>query len=59
MLLAVETGNGSLGFFIAGHFDEPKTLASAGVAVVDDLGGNNLPVRTKQLFQFRAVDLIA
>src|SRR5215210_5163879 len=51
VLLAVERGDGRLGLVIVRHFDEPEALAAAGVPVVDDLGGDDLPVLTKQLFQ--------
>jgi hypothetical protein len=44
VLLAVEGCNGSLRFLVVGHFDESETFAPAGVPIVDDLGGNHLPV---------------
>ena len=59
MLLAIQGGDGRLGLVVVGHLDEAEALAAAGVPVVDDLGGNDLPVLTKQLFQLRAIDLVA
>jgi len=59
VLLAVERGNGGLGFGVVGHFNEAKTFAAAGVAIVDDLRAFDLAVRGKQLFQGRAIDLVA
>jgi hypothetical protein len=44
VLLAIESGNGSFGFLVGAHFDESEAFASAGVAIVDDLGGDDLPV---------------
>jgi hypothetical protein len=59
VLLSIQGGDGGLGFFIGAHFDEPEALASAGVAVVDDLRRHDGPVLTEQLLEFRAIDLIA
>lgn len=39
VLLAVEGLNGSIGFAVVRHFDEPKALAAARVPIIDDLGG--------------------
>jgi hypothetical protein len=49
VLLPVEGGDGGVGFGVVRHLDEPEALAAAGVPVVDDLGGYNLPVLRKQL----------
>src|SRR4051812_46528117 len=49
VLLAVEGGDGRICLGVVGHFDEPEALAAAGVSVVDDLGGHDLPVLGKQL----------
>ena len=59
MLLAVQSGDRSLGFLVAGHFHEPETLAAAGVSIIDNLSGHNLAMGTKQLFEFRAIHLVA
>jgi hypothetical protein len=59
VLLAVECGNCRLGFAVAGHFDKPKPLAAARVAIVDDLGRNHRTVSREQLFQGRAVNIVA
>jgi hypothetical protein len=59
MLLAVERGNRRVRFGVAGHLDEAKALAATGVAVIDDLRRHHLAVLAKQLFQLRAIDVIA
>jgi len=59
VLLAVERGNRRRGFLVRGHFDKSEAFASAGVAIVDDLGGDDLPVCSEQLFEFRAIDGVA
>src|SRR5437588_7512714 len=59
VLLAVEGGDGRLRLVIVGHLDEPESLAAAGVAVVDDLSREHLAVLAEQLFQFRAIDVVA
>jgi hypothetical protein len=59
VLLAVQGCDRRLGFLIGTHFDEPEPLGSAGVSVVDDLGGNNRAVLAKKLFELRAIDLVA
>src|SRR5438552_1983480 len=50
-LLAVEGGDGGLGFLVAAHFHEPEPLGSAGVAVHNDLGRLHGPVRREHLFE--------
>jgi hypothetical protein len=59
MLLAVQGGDRRLGFLIGAHFDKAEALAAAGVAVVDDLRGDDSPVLTEQLLELRAINLIA
>jgi hypothetical protein len=59
MFLAVESGHRSGRLIITAHLDEAEAFASTGVAIVDDLGGYHRAVLTKQLLEFRAVDLIA
>jgi hypothetical protein len=51
VLLAVHSGNGRLGFFIASHFDKAETFASAGVAIHDDFGTLHGAILTKDLVQ--------
>jgi hypothetical protein len=55
MFLAVESGDSGLRLVIGSHFDEPKTLATAGVPIVDDLGRHNLAMLAKQLLELRAI----
>jgi hypothetical protein len=59
VLLAIKAGDRRVGFAVIGHFDKAKTLAPAGVTIVDDLRRQHLPVLGKELFQFRAVHLVA
>jgi hypothetical protein len=59
MLSAVQGGDGRLGLGVAGHLDESESLAPASIAVVDDLGRNNLPMSREQLFQHRAINVVA
>jgi hypothetical protein len=59
MLLTVQGCDRRLGFLIGPHFDEPESLGSAGVTVVDDLGRDNRAVLAKQLLELRAIDLVA
>jgi hypothetical protein len=59
VLLTVQGCDRRLGFLIGPHFDEPEPLGSAGVTVVDDLGGDNRAVLAKQLLELRAIDLVA
>lgn len=59
VLLTIERADGGLGFFVSAHFDETEAFGASGVAVVNDLSRDDGPVLTKQLFQFRAVYLIA
>jgi hypothetical protein len=51
VLGAVDAGNRRLGFGIASHFNKAKALASARVAVVDDLGALHRPELRKHLIQ--------
>jgi hypothetical protein len=51
VLLAIKPGDRRLGLFIGAHLDETESLAAAGVAVVDDLGGNDLAVCSEQLLE--------
>src|SRR5947209_5341436 len=55
VLLAVERRDGGVGLGVIGHLHEPEALALAGVPVVDDLGGNHLPVLSEHLLQLRAI----
>jgi hypothetical protein len=59
VLLAVQGRDGCLRLLVRGHFDESETFAPAGVPIVDDLSGNHLSVSAEQLFEFRAVHLVA
>jgi hypothetical protein len=59
VLLAVQSGNRRLSFLVAGHFHEPETLAAAGVSIIDNLSGHHLAMGAKQLFEFRAIHLVA
>jgi hypothetical protein len=59
MFLAVERADRRLGFLIGAHLDEAESFGSAGVAIVDDLGGDYRPMLSKQLLEFRAIDLVA
>jgi hypothetical protein len=59
MFLAVDSGNRRLRFSIAAHFDKTKALASAGVTISDDLSALHGAVRSKELFQSGAIDVVA
>jgi len=59
VLLPVQGGNRGVCFAIVGHLHEPEALASARVAVVNDLGGKHLPVLAEQLFELGAIHLVA
>jgi hypothetical protein len=59
MFLAVDSRDGCLRFSIGAHFDETEALASAGVAVCDDLSALHGAVRSKELFQSGAIDVVA
>jgi hypothetical protein len=59
MLLAVEGGDCRFGFLVGAHFDEAEAFGSAGVAIVNDLSGDDLAVGREQLFEFRAVGRVA
>ena len=59
MFLAVDSRDGCLRFGIGAHFDETEALASAGVAVSDDLSALHGAVRSKELFQSGAIDVVA
>jgi hypothetical protein len=58
VLHTIQCRDGCRRFTIAGHFDKTETFAAAGIAIVDDLSGNNLPVSSEQLFKFRTVDIV-
>jgi hypothetical protein len=58
VLLAIEGSDRGLGLVVVAHFDEPETLAAAGVPVVDDLGGCDRPICAEELFQLGAVNTI-
>src|ERR1043166_6394054 len=59
VLLAVERRDGRLGLGVATHLDEAESLASAGVAIGDDLRALHRAVRGEQRFQCRAIDVVA
>ena len=59
MFLAIKTSDCGLSFLIGRHLDEPKSLAAAGVPVVDDLGRYHLPVRGEQLLELGTGDVVA
>jgi hypothetical protein len=59
VVLTVQRCDRRLRFFVSSHFDETETLASTGVAIINDLRRDDLAVLAKQLFQLRAIDLIA
>jgi hypothetical protein len=59
VLVAVERLNGGFSLGIIGHFDKSEAFASAGVAVIDDLCGNDLSVCREQSLEFRAVNRVA
>jgi hypothetical protein len=58
VLNAVQGGNRRGGFAVGGHFNKPETFASTGVAIVDDLRGNHLPMSGKELLESRAVQVV-
>jgi hypothetical protein len=51
MLLFVEPLNCRLGFGVAAHFHETKTLAASGFAILNHLGTFNGAILAEQLFQ--------
>jgi hypothetical protein len=59
MFLAVEGRDRCLSFIFTAHFDEPEPLASAGVPISDDLSAFDSSMRSKQLFESRAIDIVA
>jgi hypothetical protein len=59
VLLAVERRDRGLGFVVAAHLHKTETFASAGVAVVDDLGRHDGAVLAEQLLEFRAINAVA
>src|SRR5256885_1410163 len=59
LFLAVERGDRGLRFLVRAHLHKPKALAAAGVAVCDHFSGLNLAMRTEQLLELRAVDVVA
>src|SRR5258708_5353269 len=59
VLLPVQGRNGGLSFGIAAHLDKAKALASAGVAIVDDLRALDSAMRAEELFECRAIDIVA
>jgi len=59
VLLPIEGCNRGFRLIIVRHFDEPKTLAPTGIPIIDHLGRQDLPVRPKQLLEFRAIHLVA
>jgi hypothetical protein len=58
VLLTIQRGDRRLGFFIRRHFDESKTLASAGLAVRNDLRRRDIAVLTEQLGQICVTALV-
>jgi hypothetical protein len=58
MLKTIQGGDCRSGFVVAGHFNKAESFAATGVAIVDDLSGNNLAMSGKQLLEFRAVDIV-
>src|SRR5690606_17676632 len=54
MLLFVQGVDGFLGRVVVGHFNKPEAFASAGVAILDDLGTLHGSKLGKHLLQARA-----
>jgi hypothetical protein len=59
VLLTIQGRNRGRGLLIRGHFDKSKSFAAPGVTIIDDLCRNHLAMRSKQLFEFRAIDTVA
>jgi hypothetical protein len=59
VLLFVERCDCRLGFEFVFHFDKPKTLAAAGISIINDLRAIHDSVCGEQLLQFRAVHFVA
>ena len=59
MPLAVQGGDGRLGFLIGTHLHETETLAAAGLAVGDDFRLLDLAMLGEQLLEVRAGHAIA
>src|SRR5262249_7350606 len=59
VLLAVEGRDRGFRLGVTAHLDEPETLAPPGLPVGDDLGALDRAVLREELFQLRAIDLIA
>jgi hypothetical protein len=58
LLGSVQTADGRLRFFVAGHLNETETFALAAVAVFDHLSTNNCPELREQLLQIRATHAV-
>jgi hypothetical protein len=52
-VLIVQSLDRPLAFLAAAHFHEPETFGSAGIAIDDDLHGQNRPVLLEQTLQIR------
>ena len=59
MLLTVHGIDGVLRFIVVGHLHEAEPLAASGIAIADDLRGDDLAELTEHLFQLRAVHVVA
>ncbi len=59
MILAVESGDGRLGFGLGTHLHKPETLGAAGIAVGDNLGAGDGSVRRKLRLEIGAGHVIA
>lgn len=56
--LAVEGGDGSLGFLIAVHFHKTKSLGSSRVSICDDLSRTHRTMGRENAFQVAATDTV-
>jgi hypothetical protein len=59
LLGVVQPTDGFLRRIVVGHFHETKTLAAAGIAVVNDFSAFHRAVRCKQRLQARVIDIVA
>jgi hypothetical protein len=59
LLGVVQPTDGFLRRIVVGHFHETKTLAPAGIAVVNDFSAFHRAVCRKQRLQARVIDIVA
>jgi hypothetical protein len=59
LLGVVQATDGFLRRIVVGHFHETKTLAPAGIAVVNDFSAFHRAVCRKQRLQARVIDIVA